>query len=125
VIPYLSNDEASSLADALRSMRHARLWIVDYVSAQASAFRRRRVVRRSMQNAPFKFAPADWFAFFREHGWGVKYIHYYPEEAARHGRPMPLPVPARLLLSVSRLWMSDRRREAFRTFGGYAMLERL
>jgi methyltransferase (TIGR00027 family) len=125
VIPYLSNDEAAALADALRSLRHARLWIVDYLSAQAQAFRRRRPVRRSMQNAPFKFAPGDWFAFFRAHGWRVQSLHYYPEEAARHSRPMPLPVAARLMLSLSRLWMSDRRRDAFRTFGGYAMLEPL
>lgn len=123
VIPYLANDEAASLADALRSMRRARLWIVDYLSAQAVAFRRRKGVRRSMQNAPFKFAPGDWFAFFREHGWRVKEIHYYPEEAARYSRPMPLPVTARLLITVSRPWMSAKRRDELRTFGGYAMLE--
>ena len=123
VIPYLSNEEAASLADALRSMRRARLWIVDYLSAQAVAFRRRRGVRRSMQNAPFKFAPGDWVAFFRGHGWRVKEIRYYPEEAARHSRPMPLPVTARVLFNVSRPFMSARRRDELRTFGGYAMLE--
>lgn len=123
VIPYLTNDQAASLADDLRSMRCARLWIVDYVSAQAVAFRRRRGIRRAMQNAPFQFAPGDWFAFFRQHAWRVKEIHYYPEEAARYARPMPLPVAARLVLSVSHLWMSARRRDELRKFGGYAMLE--
>jgi methyltransferase (TIGR00027 family) len=123
VIPYLANEEAASLADALRSMRRARFWIVDYLSARAVAFRRRGRVGRAMQNAPFKFAPADWFAFFQQHGWRVKEIHYYPEEAARYARPMPLPAAARLMLSVSRLWMSEKRREGFRRFGGYAMLE--
>jgi methyltransferase (TIGR00027 family) len=123
VIPYLTNEEVASLADALRSMRHARFWIVDYLSARAVAFRRRGRVGRAMQNAPFKFAPGDWFAFFRQHHWGVKEIHYYLEEAARYSRPMPLPAAARLMLSVSRLWMSEKRREEFRRFGGYAMLE--
>jgi len=123
VIPYLSNEEAASLADALRCMRHARLWIVDYLSERAVAFRRRKGVRRSMQNAPFKFAPGDWFAFFRLHGWRVKEIHYYPEEAARYSRPMPLPIPARLMLSASRWWMGEKRLDSFRKFGGYAMLE--
>ena len=123
VIPYLSNDEAASLADALRSMRRARFWILDYLSAQAAAVRRRARVRRAMQNAPFKFAPRDWFAFFGRHGWRVKEMRYYPDEAARYQRPMPLPVTARLMLSMSRLWMSAKRREEFRTFGGYAMLE--
>jgi methyltransferase (TIGR00027 family) len=123
VISYLTNEEAASLANALRCMRHARFWIVDYLSAQAIAFRRRGRVGRAMRNAPFKFAPADWFAFFRQHGWRVKEIHYYPEEAARYSRPMPLPAAARLVLSASRLWMSEKRREGFRRFGGYAMLE--
>ncbi len=122
VIPYLANDEAASLADALRCMRRARLWIVDYLSPQAVAFRRRRGVRRSMQNAPFKFAPGDWFAFFDQHGWRVKELHYYPEEAARYSRPMPLPVAARVLITVSNAWMSAKRRDELRTFGGYAML---
>jgi methyltransferase (TIGR00027 family) len=113
VIPYLANDDVASLADALRSMREARLWIVDYLSAQAVAFRRRKHVRQAMQNAPFKFDPGDWFAFFRRHRWRVKEIRYYTEEAARYSRPMPLPLGARLLLSLPR----------FRRFGGYAMLE--
>jgi methyltransferase (TIGR00027 family) len=115
VIPYLSNDDAASLAGALHSVRHARFWIVDYLSARAVKFRRRKRISRAMQNAPFKFAPGDWFAFFLRHGWRVKEIRYYPEEAARYARPMPLPLAARLILSISR----------FRRFGGYAMLEPL
>jgi len=39
------------------------------------------------------------------------------------GRPMPLPPVARGIMRISRLWMPAARREAFRTFGGYAMLE--
>jgi len=122
VIPYLENGQVASLAEALRAMRHARFWIVDYLSARAVEFRRRGRVRRAMQNAPFKFAPGDWFAFFRRHGWGLEDIRYYLDEAARHSRPMPLPLPARLLVSLSRFWAGEQRREAFRTFGGYALL---
>jgi len=123
VIPYLTNDEAGSLADSLRSMQRVRFWIVDYLSAQAVAFRRRGRIRQSMRNAPFKFAPGDWFAFFAQHGWHVRELRYYNEEAERQTRPMPLPPTARLMLSLSRLWMSAKRREAFRRFGGYALLE--
>jgi methyltransferase (TIGR00027 family) len=125
VIPYLSNDEAASLADSLHSMHHARLWIVDYLSARAVKFRRRQHVRRAMQNAPFKFAPGDWFAFFRQHGWRVKEIRYYPVEGALRGRPVPLPASARLVIAVSRLFVKERRLEGLRQFGGYAMLEPL
>jgi methyltransferase (TIGR00027 family) len=123
VIPYLSNDDAASLADALRSLHHVRFWIVDYLSAQAVRFRRRRRVSRAMQNAPFKFAPGDWFAFFHQHGWRVKEIRYYPEEAVRYARAVPLPLVARLLLRVSRSWRHENRRNGFRRFGGYAVLE--
>ena len=125
VIPYLTNEEAASLADALHSMRHARFWIVDYLSARAVEFRRRGRVRRAMQNAPFKFAPGDWFAFFRQHGWRVKEIRYYPVEGALRGRPVPLPASARLVIAVSRLFVKERRLEGLRQFGGYAMLEPL
>jgi methyltransferase (TIGR00027 family) len=123
VIPYLSNDDAASLADALRSMRHARFWIVDYLSALAVNFRRRKRIKRAMGNAPFKFAPGDWFEFFQQHGWRVMELRYYPEEAARYARPVPLPLAARLMLSVSRLWRDEKRREGIGRFGGYAMLE--
>jgi methyltransferase (TIGR00027 family) len=123
VIPYLDNAAVASLADALRSMSRARFWIVDYFSAESLKYRRRAHVNRAMQNAPFKFAPGDWFAFFREHCWEVRQIRYFPEEAQRLARPMPLPPHLRLLMRISRLWVSHERRDAFRRFGGYALLE--
>jgi methyltransferase (TIGR00027 family) len=123
VVPYLANDAVASLADELRSMNHARYWVLDYFSPLALEFRRRRAVERGMANAPFKFAPADWFGFFKDHGWILGQIRYFPEEAQRLGRPMPLPLLVRAMARISRLWMPAARREAFRTFGGYALLE--
>jgi len=123
VVPYLANEAVASLADGLRSMNRARYWVLDYFSQLALEFRRRRRVERAMANAPFKFAPGDWFAFFKDHGWAVKQIRYFPDEAQRLGRPMPLPPLARGIMRISRLWMPAARREAFRTFGGYALLE--
>jgi methyltransferase (TIGR00027 family) len=123
VIAYLDNEAVASLADALRSMRRARFWIADYFSAESIRFRRRRRVAQAMQNAPFKFAPDDWFAFFAQHGWQAGQLRFFPEEAARFGRPVPLPRHVRLLMRISRLWMPRARLEAFRKFGGYALLE--
>jgi methyltransferase (TIGR00027 family) len=123
VVPYLSNEAVASLADALRSMNCARFWVLDYFSQQALEFRRRRRVERAMANAPFKFAPGDWFVFFQDHGWALGQIRYFPDEAQRLGRPMPLPFLARGVMRMSRLWMPAARRKAFRTFGGYALLE--
>ena len=42
---------------------------------------------------------------------------------SRLGRPMPLPPLARGMMRISRFWMPAARREAFRIFGGYALLE--
>ncbi len=123
VVPYLPNDAVASLAEALRSMSCARYWVLDYFSQQALEYRRRRRVERAMANAPFKFAPGDWFAFFQDRGWVLKQIRYFPEEARQLGRPMPLPFLARGMMRIARLWMPRARREALRTFGGYVLLE--
>ncbi|HXU22306.1 MAG TPA: class I SAM-dependent methyltransferase [Verrucomicrobiae bacterium] len=63
VIPYLSLEEAASLADDLKTLDHAAYWIVEYISPQASKYRGNRRMRQLMQNAPFKFAPKNWFGF--------------------------------------------------------------
>ncbi|MGH9562222.1 MAG: class I SAM-dependent methyltransferase, partial [Terracidiphilus sp.] len=60
VVPYLSEDQAASLADDLRAMAHARYWVLDYFSPEVVKYRGRNGMHRHMQNAPFKFAPDDW-----------------------------------------------------------------
>jgi methyltransferase (TIGR00027 family) len=124
VVPYLDNDEVASLADDLFATHHARFWVLDYFSAEAQKYRRRKGIARAMQNAPFKFAPGDWFDFFKRHGWQTKEIRYFTEEAERVGRPFPLPFRLRLLMAVSRLWLSTGRQQTMRRFAGYALLER-
>lgn len=122
VVPYLTNEAVASLADDLRTMSRVRYWILDYFSEQALKFRRRRRVERSMVNAPFQFAPGDWFAFFKHHRWALKQMRYFPDEAEKLGRPMPMPPLARGIMRIWRIW-KPARLEAFRTFGGYALLE--
>lgn len=123
VVPYLANDAVASLADALRDMSRARFWILDYFSPAALEYRRRGGADQAMRNAPFRFAPADWFAFFRERGWQVKELRYFPAEADRLRRPIPLPRAARFMMRFAPPWIARARREAYRTFGGYAMLQ--
>jgi methyltransferase (TIGR00027 family) len=69
VTPYLSDDEVSTLAHELRGLDCARYWVVDYFSPEIVKYRERSPMVRKMQNAPFRFAPKDWFAFFSERGW--------------------------------------------------------
>jgi len=124
VVPYLDNDHVASLADDLFATSQARFWILDYFSAEAQKYRQRGRINRAMQNAPFKFAPGDWLDFFKRHGWRMKDIRYFSDEAELLGRPFPAPGHLRLLMAVARLWLSPERQETMRRFAGYALLER-
>lgn len=130
VIPYLTTDSVATLADDLRKIRGANAdggvdvaWIVDYFSPQAMRYRRRLSATRQMRQAPFQFAPGDWFGFFARHGWQPAEIRYIADEAARRRRPIPLPQLVRLLLKLRRLLASPARRDAFRKFAGYVLLK--
>ncbi|HWO32355.1 MAG TPA: SAM-dependent methyltransferase [Candidatus Acidoferrum sp.] len=123
VVSYLSVEEVGSLADDLKTLDHACYWIVEYFSPELTKFRRRRSVRRRMQNAPFKFTPNDWFGFFAEHGWRPKEIRYLAEEAERLHRPIQLPVFLKVTVKIRTLFASNEQRAAFKRFQGYVMLE--
>jgi methyltransferase (TIGR00027 family) len=123
VVPYLTVEDVGSLADDLLALPKARYWIVDYFSPRVLKFRQRMQQRR-LQNAPFKFKPDDWFAFFEKHGWRRKDIRYLVEEGERLHRPMRLPVPMRLLLGLRSVFSSKEGRAALRQGVGYALLER-
>jgi methyltransferase (TIGR00027 family) len=122
VVPYLSLEDVACLADDLRALDHLSYWIVDYFSPEV-AKHRNRLMRGRMRNAPFKFLPADWFAFFAAHGWRSKELRYLPDEAQRLKRPLPLPLLFRLTWMLRALFASKARRQAFRQFAGYALLE--
>ncbi|HZO21652.1 MAG TPA: SAM-dependent methyltransferase [Steroidobacteraceae bacterium] len=123
VVPYLTNDAVASLAEDLREMRRAHYWIVDYFSEKALRYRQRKRINRAMQNAPFRFRPGDWFAFFSRYGWKLKEVRYFIDEGQRLGRPIPLPRRLQLVMAVSRLFTPKRRLEAMRQFAGYTLLE--
>jgi hypothetical protein len=80
-------------------------------------------MQRAMQNAPFRFAPADWHAFFEAHGWRARKIRYIPEEAERLGRPIPVSALMKAAMIARMLIASPAQRQAFRRFLGYALLE--
>jgi methyltransferase (TIGR00027 family) len=122
VLPYLSLEEAASLADDLKSLNHASCWIVDYLSPRAFTFRRCSWIARKTKIAPFKFKPDDWFGFFREHGWHLKELRYLTEEAERLKRPIRLPLPFKIMVKIRMLFASRDQRQAFRKSAGYALL---
>jgi len=123
VVPYLTVEDAASLADDLKNSSNACYWIVDYFSREVIKQRGRRM-RFKMQNAPFRFDPADWFGFFAEHGWRVREIRYLLAEGQRLHRPIRLPLFISLFWVIRRLFIPKERRAAFAKFAAYVLLER-
>jgi methyltransferase (TIGR00027 family) len=124
VTPYLTEDEVASLAAALKSKPSFAYWIVDYFSPESYRYRRRKGMTRVMANAPFRFEPADYFAFFSRQGWRPKEVRYLAEEAERLKRPLPLPSYLKLWLSIVRPFLSSERRSAMKRFMGFVLFER-
>lgn len=119
VTPYLSDDEVGRLADDLREQKNFAFWINDYFSRRLLArINRWRLFRRKLKNAPFRFAPIDWFTFFASHGWKVRDIRYLFAEAERRGRPMPVPWWGRIL----RMVLGKKGRDEFRKMMAYVVL---
>ncbi len=121
VVPYLDNAEAAGLAADLRARPEVAAWIVDYFAPQAMKLRGRSL-RRRMENAPFKFAPADWAGFFAERGWRAGESVYVAEEADRQGRPMPLPILVKAFF-ILRAALSPSLRKVGKRVMGYVVLE--
>jgi methyltransferase (TIGR00027 family) len=122
VVPYLDLDQAGALADDLRALPDLDGWIVDYVSPEALAYRSRKGLDRHMSQAPFKFRPADWGAFFASHGWDCGEMRYLAVMGKRLGRRAPLPWMARAIINITRAFASRQTRDRLSRFAGYALL---
>lgn len=124
VVPYLPEEDVGALADDLGTLDHLSGWIVEYFSADADKFRRRSGMTKAMQNAPFLFTPDDPFAFFKAHRWNVGEIRYLTEEGDRLNRPMPVNPLLKALVGFLSLFGPPARRNTYRRFAGYMMLEK-
>ena len=91
VIPYLSNIEARSLADALKKHSNFTHWITEYYSPEILKFLRTPKRLTQMKNSPFLFYPEDWFLFFKESGWENLDTKYFGVESEKLGRTPPTP----------------------------------
>jgi methyltransferase (TIGR00027 family) len=122
VLPYLSTDSVGVLADDLAAVKSARGWIVDYFSPRILQWRK-RVVRRPDVSTSFRFAPGDWDAFFREHGWTPREKRFLAVEGERLGREPPMPPALRRGLKLLGRLLPRGRRDAMRNLLGYFLLE--
>jgi O-methyltransferase involved in polyketide biosynthesis len=117
---YLEAEQVATLGRALHHQAPFRWWLTDIASPMLLQF-----IGRSrgtmMQNAPFKFAPADGTAFFRPLGWDEEVYHSTIEEARRLHRPMPRDWIMRILGRV----MPAARIEALRRMSGTVLFRRI
>jgi methyltransferase (TIGR00027 family) len=119
VIPYLTNEDAGSLADDLASVKNFKFWIQDYNEGNM----RRRVPRswkRKLKSAPFKFKAKSWFEFFGNHGWVIHNRITVTDEAKRLKRPFPFIFPMGLILPVLWIFMGKK----LRTMNGYVTMKK-
>lgn len=122
VVPYLDLEQAGTLADDLRAIPGLDGWIVDYVSPEALAYRSGKGLDRAMSQAPFKFRPPDWGAFFASHGWDCREMRYLAVMGKRLGRSAPLPWMARAIIKITRAFAPAGTLDRMGRFAGYALL---
>ena len=120
VIPYLTEEQVSELAQDLRARPQVALWVVEYFSEHAYRYLKRAGQSRQMANSPFRFFPAKWMEFFSERGWTQRQFRYFGEIAQRFNRQPPLPWLARLILR----FMNKERVAQMQKMSGYLLLER-
>ena len=119
VIPYLTESQVAELAADLKAHPRFAFWICEYFAPRVYRYLRTAARSRIMVNAPFRFFPTEWLAFFRQHGWVQKQIRHPGEIAMRFGRRPPLPWWARI---VMKLVSRERMAEAMKATGYLLMV---
>jgi methyltransferase (TIGR00027 family) len=120
VVPYLTEEQVTALAQDLRDRRDVALWIGEYFSELSYPYLQRMTRSAQMANSPFRFFPARWIEFFHERGWQQRALHHYAEVGQRFHRAPPFPWLVRLMIRL----MSRERRERIQRTSGYLLLER-
>jgi methyltransferase (TIGR00027 family) len=121
VVPYLSDEEVGALASDLGRYPCFRRWIVDYFSPFIRQYRQAQSKKMRIENAPFKFAPSDYFGFFHSHGWQARDVRYIVDAARKLGRPAPAWV--RVMFTLRSLFLSREQREQWKNFMAYVLFE--
>jgi len=122
LMPYLSFEEASLLAQDLRAMTQVKQWIVEYHSPETLKFRNRGGMKKNMQNAPFKFIPTDWFGFFKAQGWQATEMRYYAEVCEDYQRPAPYPWYLKTFFHMMRPFTPLETQKKLRRYAGYGLV---
>jgi len=118
---YLEPDQVAALAVELARAQPCRYWLVDLASPMLLRYMERNWKGpRGLQNAPFRFAPAEGTEFFVPHGWRETEYRSTMEEARRLKR-MP---PFSWVWAIFGLFMPKARKEQWKRFSGQVLLAR-
>jgi len=118
---YLEPADVAALADDLHAVPVCERWLLDLASPPLLEMLTKRYSGPAgLENAPFRFAPAEGTAFFAPHGWHEREFRSTMAEGYKIGRTFPYAWFWRLLMPL----MPKSRRERFRRFSGYVVLER-
>ncbi len=122
LLVYLEPEQVAALATDLHAQPSFQEWLIDLASPQLIK-RMSRTWGKSLAaaGAPFRFGPAEGTDFFRPFGWREAQYRATWEEAKRLNRTMK---GAWLWDLMGRL-MPKEKREQFRRFSGYVLLERI
>lgn len=118
VVPYLTEEQVSALAEDLRARPEVALWVVEYFSERSYVYLKRMAQSAQMANSPFRFFPPRWTDFFYERGWRQRAVHHYGEISERFHRAPPYPWAVRLMFRL----MGRERRERLQRMAGYLLL---
>jgi len=121
VIPYLREEEVGALASDLNKYPCFRYWVADYFSPFIRKYRQAQSKKMRLENAPFKFAPEDYFGFFLSHGWQAKDVRYIVDAAQKLGRPAPTWV--RVMFALRGLFLSPEKRDQPKNSMAYVLFE--
>lgn len=91
VIPYLSEDLVSELAQDLREQENIKYWITEYYSPTIYKHFQAKSFTSLMGKSQFKFFPTDWISFFKKQGWVRRKIIYLYDVGEKVGRKFPIP----------------------------------
>jgi methyltransferase (TIGR00027 family) len=118
---YLEPHEVGALAEDLARQPVFERWLIDLASPALIAMLAKRFRGpKGLENAPFKFAPAEGTAFFEAHGWREREYLSTMDEGERLKRTYPFAWFWKLFTP----FMPPARREAFKRFSGFVVLER-
>jgi len=118
---YLTPADVGTLADDLAGVPAFQRWLIDLASPPLLEMMQKRMQGPTgLENAPFLFAPAEGTDFFTAHRWREREYHSTMAEAERLQRTFPFAWFWKLTMP----FMPKARREMFKRFSGFVVLER-